>query len=175
MIMQGADIMKMRSVANRFIKELKEKDLTVCFGESVTCGEIVSRLSGVKDLMDVLTGALVCYHPSCKKTALKISESLIKKCTPESMEVTRAIVKGLPRLFNSDICAGITGLAAPGGSESPSKPVGTVFFAVRYKRKIYDQCKRFRGSPREIREKAADEMLRFILLTVKKVHAGKHN
>jgi nicotinamide-nucleotide amidase len=81
----------------------------------------------------------------------------------------------LPRLFNSDICAGITGLAAPGGSESPSKPVGTVFFAVGYKRKIYDQRKRFRGSPRQVREKAAEEMLRFILLIVKKVDARKQD
>jgi nicotinamide-nucleotide amidase len=153
----------MEAMNRRFVKEMQKRELTVSFAESVTCGLAAHRLSNVKGTLDVLKGSVVCYHPTCKVTALKISAALIKKCTPESQEVTDAITKNLKKLFESDIYAGITGLAAPGGSETKTKPVGTVFIAVLYKNKMHRLRKLFRGTPKEIREKATDETYRFIL------------
>jgi nicotinamide-nucleotide amidase len=145
------------------IDSLKEKNLTLAIAESMTCGMATHKLSGMKGISDVLKGSVVCYTPEVKTGLMGIKESIIKKYTCESIEVTEALVKKLPGLIPADIHAAITGLASPGGSESKEKPVGTVFFCVRYKNKISRRKKIFRGSPAEIKEKACLEIYDLIL------------
>jgi nicotinamide mononucleotide (NMN) deamidase PncC len=50
----------------------------------------------------------------------------------------------------------------PGGSETPSKPVGTVFLSLLFKNKLYRRKKMFTGGPHEIRLKAAEAMYEMI-------------
>lgn len=80
--------------------------------------------------------------------------------------MTNALAKKLRKLIKADICAAITGLAAPGGSETKDKPVGTVFFSVLYKGKLYKQKKKLKGTPVQIKKKACRKLYHFILLNV---------
>jgi nicotinamide-nucleotide amidase len=57
-------------------------------------------------------------------------------------------------LITADIYAAITGLASEGGSETKTKPVGTVFLSVSIGKKRYRFRKKFNGPPLEIRKKA---------------------
>ncbi len=148
------------------LQTLKEKKLTLALAESMTCGMATTKLSGMKGISEVLKGAIVCYTPEIKQGLLGISKSMIDRYTCESMEVTEALVKKLPRLIPADIHAAITGLASAGGTETKGKPVGTVFLCVRYKNKVHKREKIFKGSPMEIRRKTCLELYHFILETV---------
>ena len=157
----------MKREINAFVKTLQEKSLRIAFAESITCGLLSEKLANYKGTSDVLAGSVICYDACVKKDLLGVSEQMISRYTCESMEVTAALAKNLRRLISADIHAAITGLAAPGGSETPKKPVGTVFFCFLYKGKLHKLQKRYYGTPRNIRIKATLEMYNFILAKVK--------
>jgi nicotinamide-nucleotide amidase len=148
------------------VKFCRKNNLTLAFAESVTCGLAAHQLSQVKGTSDAFKGSLVCYNGDVKTNLLKIPKKLIEKYTAESQRVTDEMAKNLKRIFSADVYAAITGLASPGGSETKSKPVGTVFFSVWYKNKLYKLRKQFRGNALQIKKKACDELYRFIILKV---------
>jgi nicotinamide-nucleotide amidase len=140
----------------------------MAFAESVTCGLAAHQLSQVKGTSDALKGSIVCYNGDVKSNVLRVPKSLIEKHTAESQLVTDAMAKKLQRLIHANIYAALTGLASEGGSETKQKPVGTIFFSVLYKHKLYKQRKVFRGNALEIKKKACDELYRFIISSVSK-------
>ncbi|MDQ7949101.1 MAG: CinA family protein [Pedobacter sp.] len=127
------------------------KALTISFVESATAGRMVAEFSMVPNAGKFLKGGFVCYDASLKQEHLKVPKELIDECTPESMEVTAAIAKGLSKLIQSDIHVAVTGLPAPGGSETPEKPVGTMFIYALYRgNKLFAERLIFDGEPEEI-------------------------
>jgi nicotinamide-nucleotide amidase len=156
----------MQKPNHRLVKFCKENNVTMAFAESVTCGLAAHQLSQVKGTSDALKGSLVCYNGDVKEDVLKIPKALIEKHTAESQQVTDMMAKKLKRLIHADIHAALTGLASEGGTETKQKPVGTVFFSVLFKNKLYKQRKVFRGNALEIKRKACDELYRFIISKV---------
>ncbi len=146
-----------------FIKTLKENELSLALAESVTCGLAAHLLAGVPGTSEVLKGSVVCYTPAVKTGLLGIPQKLVTKYSCESMEVTEALAKHLPKIVQADIHAAVTGLASVGGSETSQKPVGTVFFAVHYRGKLFRQRHLFNGSPLNIRKQACFKLYRIIL------------
>jgi nicotinamide-nucleotide amidase len=92
---------------------LAAQELNIAFAESATVGRMAAEFG--------LTDAGV------KEDLLKVDDKLVEEYTPESAEVTEAAAKGLRALMPAKIHVAITGLTCPGGSESPEKPVGTMF------------------------------------------------
>ena len=146
-----------------FIRTLREKQLKLALAESMTCGLAAHLLAGVPGTSEVLAGSVVCYTPDVKAALMGVPETMIGRYSCESMEVTEALAKKLPKLIRADVYAAITGLASGGGSETTDKPVGSVFLVVCYKRKLFRQKKVFRGTPLTIRKKACYELYRMIL------------
>lgn len=142
---------------------MQARGLTLALAESMTAGLAAHSMAGVKGACDVLKGSLVCYDVSVKTSLLGVSKKLIEACTPESQEVTNEMARKISRKIKADVHAAVTGLAAPGGSETKTKPVGTVFFSVRYGKRMFKKRMRFRGSPVQIRKKACDALYAFIL------------
>lgn len=149
------------------VNYLKEHKLTIALAESITCGLATHKLGSISGTSDVLAGSIICYSPEVKTSLLKIKKNFIERHTAESTIVTNELAKQLSKIIKADIHAAITGLASPGGSETKSKPVGTVFFSFLYRRKIYKMEKRFLGSPLEIKEKACDQLFKFITTQLK--------
>jgi nicotinamide-nucleotide amidase len=147
---------------------LKEKELTIAFAESITCGLLAHQLGTIQGTAEILMGSIVCYNENMKTGLLKISRQLIDRHTAESQKVTDALAVRLSKMIEADIHAAITGLAAPGGSESSTKPVGTVFYSFIYKGKLYRMKSKFNGSPLEVKKKACEKFFRFISKTVTK-------
>jgi nicotinamide-nucleotide amidase len=141
---------------------LKRNNLSIAFAESVTCGLAAHSLGNIIGASDFLKGSIVCYDEDVKINLLKVKQSLIKKYTCESQQVTDELAKNLRLLFKADVYAAVTGLAAAGGSETGEKPVGTVFYSIYYRNKFYCHKKTFRGKPLEIKKKACDELYKFI-------------
>jgi PncC family amidohydrolase len=154
-------------LANKFIKSLKQKGLTLALAESMTCGLATQKLSNFKGTSDVLKGSIICYTPEVKMDVLGISKSCVNQFSCESSEITEKLAKNLSGIIRADICAAITGLASEGGSETKGKPVGTVFFSVYFKSKVHNLRKNYRGTPLQIRQKACDDLYQFILKLTK--------
>lgn len=106
---------------------LKEKKLTITFAESATAGRLSAEFALIPDCGEILKGGIVCYDACIKQDILGVPESLVKKYTPESAEVTAEMARRLGNVIKADIYVAITGLIMPGGSESPDKQVGTMF------------------------------------------------
>lgn len=156
----------MHKEVNSFVQQLKQKKLTLALAESITCGMATHKLATCIGTSDVLAGSIVCYTPEVKHALLNVPKSVMDEFTCESTEVTETLAKNLSRLIKADIHAAITGLASKGGSETKKKPVGTVFFCIKYKNKIFKYKKLFRGSPTEVKEKACLQLFKFILKSV---------
>ena len=146
---------------------LKEKKLTIAFAESMTCGMAAHTLGTVSGTSEFFKGSIVCYNEAVKTELLGVNKNLIKQYSAESQKVTDALAKNLKRLIAADVHAAVTGLAAPGGSETAKKPVGTVFYSIYYKNKFFRMKKLFNGSPLTIRKKACDELFKFIVKEIK--------
>ena len=106
---------------------IAEKGFTISFAESATAGWLCSEFALTEQSGQVLKGGIACYDADLKVSLLGVPQSLIDQFTPESMEVTREMAYRLGKLIPADIYVTVTGLTTPGGSETPDKPVGTMF------------------------------------------------
>lgn len=135
----------------RCSKIIADKKLTIAFAESATAGWLASEFSLTPYSGDILLGGMVCYDACTKEELFDISKAIIDKHTPESAEVTRLLAEGLNKYFKSDIAVGITGLTAPGGSETEEKPVGTMFIHITLPQGVYCAHREvFAGGPEDI-------------------------
>jgi nicotinamide-nucleotide amidase len=143
---------------------LIKKHLTIAFAESATAGRIAAEFSLVPDAGKFLKGGIVCYDACLKTSLLDVPETLLKSCSPESAEVTHAIATGLHKLIPADIRIGCTGLTCPGGSESPGKPVGTMFVCgISNQDLLFAERFIFSGKPEEIVLKTVEKVALLII------------
>lgn len=141
----------MHELMKKVGKKLIANHLTISFAESATAGRLTFEFSMIENAGKFLKGGIACYDAKIKETLLNVSPELIKKYTPESMEVTKGITHGLANIIPADINIGITGLTAPGGSETEEKPVGTMFiYATRNNQAIVEERCLFSGEREEI-------------------------
>lgn len=152
---------------NRFITRLAAARMTFAIAESMTCGLAAHLLANCKGTSQVLRGSVDCYSEEVKTGLLGVGATLIDRHTAESKEVTRALAKHLRRLVSADIYGAITGLASNGGSESKGKPVGTVFLCAMIGNTVYEEKRVFRGTPLQIRTKAALALYDLVLRKMK--------
>ena len=129
---------------------MAERGLTVAFAESATAGWLCSEFALTEESGKVLQGGIACYDANLKVQLLKVPQELIDKFTPESMEVTREMAYRLAKMIDSDIQITVTGLTTPGGSETPEKPVGTMFVFTLINGREASFRKVFTGSCEEI-------------------------
>lgn len=129
---------------------MAERGLTVAFAESATAGWLCSEFALTEESGKVLKGGIACYDANLKVQLLKVPQELIDKFTPESMEVTREMAYRLAKMIDSDIQITVTGLTTPGGSETPEKPVGTMFVFTLINGREASFRKVFTGSCEEI-------------------------
>ncbi len=136
---------------------------TIAFGESATAGCVAYEFSLTPGAGQVLMGGIICYEEAVKKGLLKVPQALIAQYTAESPQVTREIAFGVGRLIPADVVVAVTGLVRPGGSESPEKPVGTIFFTVLFNGHCYDREIFADGSPEAVVETAIAEICNSLL------------
>lgn len=142
---------ELRASIDRAAAMLIECGLSIAFAESATAGRAAAEFALACNAGKFLTGGIVCYDAGLKTAVLDVPSALIQKYTPESIEVTEAISRGLGRLIPADLHVGITGLPCPGGSESVEKPVGTMFlFAIMNGVPILSERRVFQGAHQQI-------------------------
>ncbi len=142
---------------------LLKNELTIAFAESASTGRFIYEFTSVPECGSVVKGSLVCYDVVVKKRLLGVPEEIIKKYTAESPEVTQCLAIGLKKLIPADIIVAVTGLASPGGSESPDKPVGTMFAHGFIREEAWQTKLFFKGSPDEIIAQTIAKVASFLL------------
>lgn len=143
---------------NELVATLNQKNLSVAFAESVTAGYVGCQFSKALKVSDIYKGSVVAYQEAIKIQLLGVNKTTLAVHTAESQEVTNEMAVGIKNLYNVDIAVAITGLANPGGSESPTKPVGTVFITIIYSNQQYEFRKLFSGNREEIIAKSTQSI-----------------
>lgn len=142
---------------------LSERQLTIAFVESATAGRLSSEFSMCPESGSILKGGLVCYDASLKESILHVPKDMLRRFTPESAEVTRELAERLQTFIPADVHVAVTGLTCPGGSETPEKPVGTMFVHLCTRRKSVAIREVFTGQPEDIVLQCIDRIAELIL------------
>ncbi|WP_454803307.1 CinA family protein [Mucilaginibacter phyllosphaerae] len=144
-------------------KILMDKKLTIAFAESATAGRLSAEFSLVPNCGGMLKGGIVCYDACIKQDVLGVPQELVETYTPESAEVTRELAQRLQDFMKTDIQVAVTGLTMPGGSETPEKPVGTMFVHAIIKGKPIALREVYQGSPEEIVLQTVDRLAQLLI------------
>ena len=139
---------------------LKRSKKVLSVAESLTGGEICSRLTSVPGISENFYEGIVCYNRHSKMDRLGIPRAFIGEYGTVSRETAHAMVSGL---LNSKVDIGLatTGLAGPTGDEG--KPVGLVYIAVGGGEFITTFEKRLSGDRNQIREATANLALFYLV------------
>ena len=148
---------------------LKYKKIrTLSVAESCTGGGFSSFLTSLPGASKYFLGAIVSYSNDAKQDLLSVTPDVLRKYGSVSQEVVCQMIEGCEKRFNSDIVCAITGIAGPDGG-SKTKPVGTVFIAVKYKKMINVEKYHFTGSRNQIQQRAIDSCAFMILQILNKI------
>ena len=147
--------------------------LTIAFAESATAGWLCSEFALTEDSGKVLKGGIACYDADLKVSLLEVPQELIDRYTPESMEVTAEMARRLRALIPSAIQVTVTGLTTPGGSETPEKPVGTMFVYALVNGHAASFRKVFTGTCEQIIHQTIEATAELLITELKKIRAGR--
>lgn len=146
---------------------LHENELTVSTAESCTGGNLAHRIVSIPGSSEYFMGSVVSYSNDVKAEVLGVSRSDIARFGAVSQEVAEQMVKGASRLMHTNCAIATTGIAGPDGG-SKFKPVGTVWFAVKYNDQIVSECIRFNGNRNEVIEQATNHGLVMLINMIRK-------
>jgi nicotinamide-nucleotide amidase len=128
----------------------REKGLSVAVAESCTGGLVAKRLTDIPGSSSYFREGVISYSDAAKTNILQVPSELISQHGAVSVEVAKAMAKGMRKLAGTDLALAVTGIAGPdGGSEA--KPVGTVFIALASSAGCQAKMYRFYGDRNEIR------------------------
>jgi PncC family amidohydrolase len=148
----------MKSVdKNVLVQQFLQHKLTLALAESCTCGLVAAQLAPATGVSEVLLGSVVTYHPEAKHKLLGVKKETLSTYSAESQQTTNEMALGLHRhLPAADVCVAVTGLCGPGASETPDKPVGTMFVTILIEGHAYEYREQFSGNADKLREQAAN-------------------
>lgn len=113
----------------RIVTALTAAGLTFASAESCTGGGLGALVTSISGSSACFRGGIISYDDDVKQRLLGVPADMLAAHGAVSEPVARAMALGARRQLQSDLAAGITGIAGPGGG-SPDKPVGTVHIAI---------------------------------------------
>ena len=134
------------------IKKLLKRNISISIAESCTGGLLSSKFTSVAGISKIFNMGLITYSNKSKSSLLKISQNDLKKYGTVSHQTAALMVKNLQRLTKSRLCISTTGIAGPSGG-TKVKPVGLIYFGIKYKNKTMILEKKFKGSRIQIQQK----------------------
>jgi nicotinamide-nucleotide amidase len=101
----------------------------IAVAESCTGGLVCAALTEIPGSSDVFEAGYVTYSNAAKISELGVSSEVVETFGAVSVATAWAMARGALAASDADVAVAITGVAGPGGG-TPSKPVGTVVFAL---------------------------------------------
>ena len=156
----------MKNLANKLVKKLIQKKLTISFAESCTGGMLSSTITSVSGSSKAFNLGLVTYSNKTKIDILKVPKKIISKYGAVSNECCLSMVKNLSKISKANISVSITGVAGPNGG-TRLKPVGLVYIGIKKGNKTIVQKSLFKNKNRISIQKATTTKILNILLVLK--------
>jgi PncC family amidohydrolase len=156
----------MKNLANKLVKKLIQKKLTVSFAESCTGGMLSSTITSISGSSKIFNLGVVTYSNKAKIDILKVPKKIISKYGAVSNECCLSMVKKISKISKANISVSITGVAGPNGG-TKLKPVGLVYIGIKKGNKIIVQKSLFKNKNRISIQKATTTKVLKILLVLK--------
>ncbi len=146
---------------------LKKRGISISVAESCTGGLLGKRLTDVAGASAYFLGGVVAYHDRIKREVLSVSPVSLKRFGAVSQTVARQMAQEIRLKFGSSIGISVTGIAGPTGG-SVKKPVGLVWIGLADRTRVFSERYMFAGSRTHIRQRAAQKVLWFLYLYLRK-------
>ena len=146
------------------INKLLKRNISISIVESCTGGLLSSKFTSIAGISKIFNMGLITYSNKSKSSLLKISQNDLKKYGAVSHQTAALMVKNLQQLTKSKLCISTTGIAGPSGG-TKVKPVGLIYFGIKYRNKTIVSEKKFTGSRLQIQQKT----LKAIFTTIEKL------
>ncbi len=134
--------------------KLRAQGLTLSVAESCTGGLVGHLLTQVSGSSDYFVGGMIAYSNQIKQRQLKVAQLILKQYGAVSIQTAAAMARGGRKVFKTDFCLSLTGIAGPTGG-SAGKPVGLVCVGLADTQRALTFKKIFRGSRSKIKQQAA--------------------
>ncbi len=116
-------------LAKKLTKIAIEKQKTISVCESCTGGLLASYLTKYSGSSKFFLGGIIVYSNQVKEKNLNISKEILNKYGAVSKETAEKMSQNSKKLFSSDYCLAITGIAGPSRDNS-NKKVGLVYISL---------------------------------------------
>ena len=113
--------------AERLMRRLCDRDLTVATAESCTGGMLAALLTDIEGAGHGFDRGFVTYTKEAKTELLELDPGLLEQNEAVSEPVARAMAEGALKRSEADIALGVTGFAGPAG---PGHEEGLVHMAL---------------------------------------------
>jgi nicotinamide-nucleotide amidase len=113
--------------AERLMRRLCDKDLTIATAESCTGGMLAALLTDIEGAGHGFERGFVTYTKEAKSDLLGIPRDLLDHNDAVSETVARAMAEGALARSKADLALGVTGFAGPAGE---GREEGLVHFAL---------------------------------------------
>ena len=134
------------------INKLLKRNISTSIAESCTGGLLSSKFTSIAGISKIFNMGLITYSNKSKFSLLKISQNNLKKYGAVSHQTASLMVNNLQKLTKSKLCISTTGIAGPSGG-TKIKPVGLIYFGIKYGNKTIISEKKFNGSRLQIQQK----------------------
>lgn len=133
---------------------LRAKQWMLSTAESCTGGMVAAGCTDLAGSSGWFERGFVTYSNAAKTQMLGVDAQLIASHGAVSESVARAMAQGALLHSVAQVALAITGVAGPGGG-SPTKPVGTVWFAFAGPWGAHSEVQHFGGDRAAVRQAAA--------------------
>lgn len=149
-------------ILNRLAQLLEQRNETLVTVESCTGGGIAAHCTSVSGSSAWFQGGWVTYSNEMK-IKLGVPAELIERHGAVSSQVAAAMAGQGVLNSSADWAVSVTGVAGPEGG-SAEKPVGTVWFGLASKNKVYTFKRCFAGDRQAVRAQTCQYALEQLTL-----------
>ncbi len=135
---------------------------TLAVAESLTGGEISSRITNIPGISKYFLGGICAYANDVKINLLGVDSETIKNYGAVSDQCATEMLKGILHQTGANWGVATTGIAGPTGATS-KKPLGLVYIAVGTKDMFSCEVFRFSGDRLQIKNQAVKKALEMLV------------
>lgn len=145
------------------LRLLEQRGETLALMESCTGGLVASLITDTPGSSTAFRGGIVSYATDIKEQ-FGVPKGILDAHGAVSIETARAMARAARERLGATAGIGVTGVAGPDSQEG--KPVGEVHIAVVTSRGARETTQHWRGSRRDIKNRAAQTALNLLRLTL---------